>query len=319
MLDSAFVSYVTVMSITPGPNNLLLASSGVNFGLRRTLPMLLGICVGCAVQLAIIILLLALAELGRRHPPPAGGDRLRLPAVAVMETVPRRPRRTPKSAQPMSLLNGALFQAVNPKAADGDQRGDPVHPREGATFVHTLSVIAGFALLNLPCVLLCGRCWDRLRNALRVGSCALQRRDVRPDGCHRAVVVVRRVARGLLAVPRGEPGRLFGADAGDQIGNGQHHGGAHHLLIALALHGDQRFIRSPGCRKVGTGGSAATQCSAERPEDFVDEAVFRAVVVQFFAHRHQQLGVFIFVAKITPAHTSASGAPTAPRRAAAGQ
>ncbi len=43
MLDSAFVSYVTVMSITPGPNNLLLASSGVNFGLRRTLPMLFGI------------------------------------------------------------------------------------------------------------------------------------------------------------------------------------------------------------------------------------------------------------------------------------
>lgn len=41
MLDSAFISYVTVMSITPGPNNLLLASSGVNFGLRRTLPMVL--------------------------------------------------------------------------------------------------------------------------------------------------------------------------------------------------------------------------------------------------------------------------------------
>lgn len=72
MLDSAFVSYVTVMSITPGPNNLLLASSGVNFGLRRTLPMLFGICVGCAVQLAIIIPLLALAlswagEIGRAH------------------------------------------------------------------------------------------------------------------------------------------------------------------------------------------------------------------------------------------------------------
>ncbi|MEM8266744.1 LysE family translocator, partial [Morganella morganii] len=42
-------------------NNLLLASSGVNFGLRRTLPMLFGIGAGCAVQLAIIIPLLALA------------------------------------------------------------------------------------------------------------------------------------------------------------------------------------------------------------------------------------------------------------------
>ena len=50
MLDSAFISYVTVMSITPGPNNLLLAASGVNFGLRRTLPMMLGITFGCALQ-----------------------------------------------------------------------------------------------------------------------------------------------------------------------------------------------------------------------------------------------------------------------------
>ena len=33
MLDSAFISYVTVMSITPGPNNLLLARR-VNFGLQ---------------------------------------------------------------------------------------------------------------------------------------------------------------------------------------------------------------------------------------------------------------------------------------------
>jgi threonine/homoserine/homoserine lactone efflux protein len=48
------------MSITPGPNNLLLASSGVNFGLRRTLPMVFGISVGCAVQLALTTTLLAL-------------------------------------------------------------------------------------------------------------------------------------------------------------------------------------------------------------------------------------------------------------------
>lgn len=58
MLDPSFFSYVTVMSITPGPNNLILATSGVNFGLRRTLPMLMGILVGCAIQMAIAGLLL---------------------------------------------------------------------------------------------------------------------------------------------------------------------------------------------------------------------------------------------------------------------
>ena len=48
MLDIALISYIIVMSITPGPNNLMLAASGVNFGLKRTLPHLIGISLGCA-------------------------------------------------------------------------------------------------------------------------------------------------------------------------------------------------------------------------------------------------------------------------------
>ncbi|MFB1011494.1 MAG: hypothetical protein QMB92_08660, partial [Thiopseudomonas sp.] len=42
----ALASYIIVMAITPGPNNVLLAASGVNYGLRRTLPMTLGIALG---------------------------------------------------------------------------------------------------------------------------------------------------------------------------------------------------------------------------------------------------------------------------------
>ena len=154
----------------PGPNNLLLASSGVNFGLRRTLPMLFGICVGCAVQLAIIIPLLALALSW------AGVIRLPLAVIGCAyllwlswKLFQAASPDAKEQAQPMSLLSGALFQAVNPKA-----RLMVINvailftPREGATFVHTLSIIAGFALLNLPCVLLWAVLGDRLRNALRV-------------------------------------------------------------------------------------------------------------------------------------------------------
>ena len=46
MLEVALLSYVGVMSITPGPNNLMLATSGVNYGFRRTLPHMLGISIG---------------------------------------------------------------------------------------------------------------------------------------------------------------------------------------------------------------------------------------------------------------------------------
>jgi len=50
MLDLPLMTYVATMSVTPGPNNIMLAASGVNFGFRRTLPHMLGISVGHGVQ-----------------------------------------------------------------------------------------------------------------------------------------------------------------------------------------------------------------------------------------------------------------------------
>lgn len=41
--------YVFVMAATPGPNNMMLAASGMNFGLQRTLPHIAGICAGLII------------------------------------------------------------------------------------------------------------------------------------------------------------------------------------------------------------------------------------------------------------------------------
>src|SRR5579864_2175458 len=49
-----FITYTFVMSITPGPNNVMLTASGANFGFRRTLPHILGICCGFVVQLLAV-------------------------------------------------------------------------------------------------------------------------------------------------------------------------------------------------------------------------------------------------------------------------
>lgn len=54
----ALVTYLLVMSITPGPNNLVLASSGVNFGFSRTLPSLLGMALGLSLQIGLLSLFL---------------------------------------------------------------------------------------------------------------------------------------------------------------------------------------------------------------------------------------------------------------------
>ncbi len=48
----ALVVFAFVMAFTPGPNNILLTASGVNFGFVRTIPHLLGVDVGFVILLA---------------------------------------------------------------------------------------------------------------------------------------------------------------------------------------------------------------------------------------------------------------------------
>ena len=50
----AFVVFTLVMSFTPGPNNIMLLSSGVSFGFRRTVPHMLGVSLGFAFMLGAI-------------------------------------------------------------------------------------------------------------------------------------------------------------------------------------------------------------------------------------------------------------------------
>ncbi|HEY2682585.1 MAG TPA: LysE family translocator [Steroidobacteraceae bacterium] len=53
------VPFLASMGFTPGPNNVMVASSGVNFGFRATVPHILGISVGYPVMLLLVGLGLA--------------------------------------------------------------------------------------------------------------------------------------------------------------------------------------------------------------------------------------------------------------------
>ena len=63
---AALFSFALVSSITPGPNNIMLAVSGVNFGLRRTLPHMLGIY--CGLMLIVIAVGLGLGFVFSHYP-----------------------------------------------------------------------------------------------------------------------------------------------------------------------------------------------------------------------------------------------------------
>ena len=50
----AFVVFATVMFFTPGPNNVMLLSSGLTYGFRRTLPHVAGITIGVAFMIGAV-------------------------------------------------------------------------------------------------------------------------------------------------------------------------------------------------------------------------------------------------------------------------
>ncbi|MCU5773808.1 LysE family translocator [Erwiniaceae bacterium BAC15a-03b] len=165
MLDPSFFSYVTVMSITPGPNNLLLATSGVNFGLRRTLPMVFGILVGCALQTALAgvmleVLLHWMSQIRLPLTVLGCGYLLWLSWKLFRSSAPEMR----ENARPMTLVGGALFQAVNPKAWLMATNVALLYSASSGV----LAVMLGFMVMNLPCILIWAVMGDRLRHHLQV-------------------------------------------------------------------------------------------------------------------------------------------------------
>ena len=52
----AFLVFVAVMSFTPGPNNIMLLSSGLTYGFRRTLPHMAGVTLGGVFMIGAVAL-----------------------------------------------------------------------------------------------------------------------------------------------------------------------------------------------------------------------------------------------------------------------
>jgi len=170
MLDSAFVSYVAVMSITPGPNNLLLAASGVNVGWRRTLPVMVGIVIGgtalCALTTSLLAMLLNWVGVIRLPLAIVGCGYLFWLSWKIIRS--GKPGERQSTQRAMGCTEGILFQAVNPKVwVMAMNVAILFTPPTGFTVQQTLGLCIGFALVNIPCVLVWVVLGDRLRLALQ--------------------------------------------------------------------------------------------------------------------------------------------------------
>lgn len=145
--------FVIAMVGTPGPNNLMLLTAGANFGFRRSLPHILGITMGC--QVLLLAIALGLGQMFSAWPLSilllklGGGGFLVWMAVQLL-----RPRAAAlgeaAEARPLSFLQAALFQWVNPKAWLMLITGLATYVNPQQMLVSTLLIGATFALVGLP-------------------------------------------------------------------------------------------------------------------------------------------------------------------------
>lgn len=151
----AFVAFALVTSITPGPNNMMLLASGVNFGIRRSLPHMLGISLGFMVL--VIAVGMGLGQLFERLPVLhdvlryVGAAYLLYLAWKIAQSGAPQGRDTP-SAKPFTFLQAAAFQWVNPKAWIMAIGAITTYTPHEGFFTNVLLIAALFALVNCPSV-----------------------------------------------------------------------------------------------------------------------------------------------------------------------
>lgn len=161
----ALLVYAFVTSITPGPNNLMLLASGVNFGFVRTIPHMLGIGGGflsllLAVGFGLGAVLTAFPSLHLALKIAGGAYLLYLSWRIAMS---RSMGSKEASARPMTFLEAAAFQWVNPKAWVMAVSAMALYANPAAPFLSVLIISFAFAVVNVPSV----SCWAGFGTAMR--------------------------------------------------------------------------------------------------------------------------------------------------------
>jgi len=164
----ALILFALASSITPGPNNIMLLASGANFGLRRTVPHMLGISVGHAVMVALIGLgLLELfIVLPWLRPALMAVCAAYLLWLAWKIAIAAAPDPGRAGGRPFSFLQAAAFQWVNPKAWYMGIYAQTHFAPNDAGWLGALVVPVVFAMVNLPSVAVWAAMGTQLRRWL---------------------------------------------------------------------------------------------------------------------------------------------------------
>ena len=144
------VPFLASMGFTPGPNNILVASSGVNFGFRATVPHILGIAIGYPLMLLLVGIGLAriFVDVPQIHAV------LKYACIAYLlylawriASAPIADAETRRTAKPLTFLQAAAFQWVNGKGWVVALSAVTTYTVVNATLTMQVVALAGLALL----------------------------------------------------------------------------------------------------------------------------------------------------------------------------
>ena len=150
----ALFGFAFATSITPGPNNMMLFASGVNFGFRRTIPHMFGIGAGfftllLGVGFGLGALLKSFPALDMAFKIASGGYMLWI-AWKIGNTHTLDEAKT--GAKPLTFLEAAAFQWINPKAWVMAVTAMATYTDPDAFYFSVVMVGAVFAIVNVPSV-----------------------------------------------------------------------------------------------------------------------------------------------------------------------
>jgi threonine/homoserine/homoserine lactone efflux protein len=149
---TALCTFAFVSSVTPGPNNLMLMTSGANFGIWRTIPHLLGIVFG----FVLMVILMGTGLVRVFEAWPVSHDILRICSIVYLSYLAwkiamAKSSSTKSAGKPINSLQAMLFQWINPKAWAMALTAVTVYaPSHSLAAVGVIALVCG--VINMPSV-----------------------------------------------------------------------------------------------------------------------------------------------------------------------
>ncbi|MGL6258679.1 LysE family translocator [Vibrio sp. WXL210] len=152
---TAVILFAISSSVTPGPNNIMVMTSGVNFGVKRTMPLLTGICIGFTIMLLVLGAgFSAVFELyPELHFVIKCFGVLYLLYLAYLIATSSGAIQSDRQSKPLTFMNGALFQWVNGKAWVVAMGAIAAFTTAGGDLLmQNMMIAATFLVVSFPCV-----------------------------------------------------------------------------------------------------------------------------------------------------------------------